>query len=165
MLILEIPNTKTDIYNYWVNILRPTHILNISQSVDFTAKSELVHFLYVLFSTKFKQYALDREFISKQVEKLNLPSSKLKILKGVNNRTIIDNTHYYYPISLTAALEVANTFEGRKILFHDETETYNLENWLINPKNYMPQKGDVILLRGQKTKMQLYVKKLIGATS
>jgi len=168
ILVLEIPNNKEKIYKYWTNILKPTQIINVNQNLLSTDKKELEHFTKVLFKTKLKKYGIDEETIAEQIQNLRLPLSKIKIMKGRNHSTIIDSTHYYYPIPLISVLEVATAMKGNKILIHDNAETKLINtltdsNWSLNPKNYTPQSNDVILIRGKKTQMDKHVKNLTGS--
>jgi UDP-N-acetylmuramoyl-tripeptide--D-alanyl-D-alanine ligase len=58
---------------------------------------------------------LSQEVIDHGLANIELPKSRLDILTGKSDTTIIDSTYNANPVSMKAALEKLGSFEGRKI--------------------------------------------------
>ncbi len=157
VLILEISRLNREVYDFWVHILNPKFIIEVPKNLDFTAKKLIPSSLLVTINDVMNYYKIEESYFYLQIEKLNLPTSRIKILKGPNKSLIIDARHYFYPTPLASVIEISSTLSGRKVIFTDEKDIENVIKlgFLINPKNFKPTKNDTIIVRGQKTKTKL----------
>ena len=166
VLILEINSTNLEVFNHWISILNPIKMVDTPKGIDLTSRPKLSQFVSACFSKKLmKKFEISVEYIESQLDKLHLPSSKIRLRAGKNNSTIVDSTYYYYPPPIISALEIAELLEGNKVIFTEfkkdmEYLVKNNLNWIVNPNEYEPSDSDVILLRLNKVHGRSYVKNL-----
>lgn len=153
-LILEVSDLDATSYNYWTKILNPKFTINIDSSIELTSKENLIPNLKKLLSELIYYFKLDNSYFENQVAKTNFPSPRINFKKGKFGEFIIDARHYYYPPALNSAIELTTNLTGRKIIYtKDKNDLEILKNsdFLINPKNIVFSKTDVVILRGIKT--------------
>lgn len=159
ILIIEISNLNREVYEFWIKVLKPKFVVKVPEK-DLTNKETLPTAVLNIINDVIKFYEIQSDYLIAQLNKINLPSSRIKLRKGENNSLIIDSRHYYFPTPLTSIFEVASAFDGRKIIFTDiEDDLKQLKNqkdkWLINPEYYSSESEDVVVVRGDKTKISL----------
>lgn len=170
ILILELNFTKADILDEWLKIIKPeTAFIVGSMPIDYSeygfrkvikisnnGAEEILGPYKIALGQLTKLFDIKEEFIDEIVQKFNLPETKIRILPGLNNSTIIDATHHYYPSNLEAALELVPEESTNNIIYTkmkpDLSVLKNIKynNWIINPDKYAPKENDIILIRGNR---------------
>jgi len=146
-LIIEIPEINRKITKFWINNLSPQYILIEGESG------------YVPKQASMKIYKNPQEILKILGIKENIkeiPQPRIRILKGMNNETIIDATSYYTPPPITAVLELVEKESfGNIILLSNSKEDKKailkmFPKALINPVNIKIHPEDIVIKRGNK---------------
>jgi len=166
-LILELDTVDLEIQKYWIDVLQPKvklitgpdqKIILANKTLTPKQLSDSLENYKDLAIRIGSYFDVDKEIAAIILEDLEFPRARIDFLKGVQGAVIVDATHYYFPISIKAVLELVAT-PDRKIIFTDNPsdlqylELVNWQNLFINPKNYSPQPDDTVILRGLKTKI------------
>ena len=171
-LILEINFVIVELLDFWMEILSPETILIVGKIPTDYSKYEFKKVVKISsigtedpmgpFKIAAKQigrfYQIEDNEIEQVLQNINLPSSKIRYFPGVNESFVIDATHYFFPIDIGSVLELIYGDEdpGRKILLtdsrHDTKAVEQRGGWLVNPKDLIPQKDDLIVIRGERVK-------------
>lgn len=152
-LVLELDAVNQRIQNYWLDVLHPTLVIDTGKITG----ENLLRKYSDLAKDVGEKFGVDPEIAEAVLSEIKFPKARIRFVPGKNEALIIDSTHYYFPVSIKSVVELASE-EQRKILIssnpHDlkYLKEGNLEDaWMVNPSRYTPEKGDLIVLRGQKT--------------
>jgi hypothetical protein len=177
-LVLELNFVDSKILDFWLKVLKPETALivgnvpldyseyEIKKVVKITrhAGKDILGPYRIAVTQLGRFYNFTPEEVEKALESFSLPQSKIRFFPGKNGTTIIDATHYYFPIALSSVLELADAQEktSRLILFSHLKADKNLvpKDALLNPKNYQPQENDIIIIRGRRDKKLVELEKL-----
>jgi len=161
LLVLELSSIHQEIQNYWIQTIKPKTTVEISY--DLPSKDYLRPFFKKAKEVA-KEFNLSKEEIKTGLNRVILPTSKIRFFKGKNRSFIVDASHYYFPAPLDSVLEIVRGLEGRKIAYAKGFEKNALKElgFRINPSKYKPKKNDVVVVRGQKMKINPVIKELIS---
>lgn len=170
VLVLELNFITDNLIREWLELTKPETILIVGGiPIDYTvykfkkiiklSSNESNNFLGP-FKIAVRQiarfYNISNDKVDETYENFSLPPSKIRFFPGKNNTTILDATHYYFPIKLEAVLEMVDPQEDRIIIFSKISQDQDLlhnKKFIHNPINYKPEKNDLIILRGEKSKV------------
>lgn len=159
-LVLEMHPINETVWNFWQELTQPFAVIKVGdfgystnvKPVEVAADAEL-ETMKQLAKRVAQIFNLDELDIDLGLETLDFPAGRIRFLKPKFRGVVIDSTYYYFPIRLESVLEVANAFEGRKVIFtNDRRDWEKLDtSWKINPPKFSPQESDVVVLRGRRT--------------
>ncbi len=165
--VLELDTVNHEIRDFWMDLLNPemTVITGDSQKIvipngEYAVKREqnLLENYKKLAIKVGEHYDIDKYISEAILDGVKFPKARINFLPGKDDSTIIDATHYYFPISIKSAMELVDPYaEEVVVLTENEHDTeYILKHFKtndvrINPENYKPRPGDFILLRGLRT--------------
>lgn len=159
-LVLEMHPINEGVWQFWQELTLPFAVVKVGEfpygsavkPVEISSDAELED-MKQLAKRVAQIFNLDELDIDLGLETLNFPAGRIRFLRPRFEGVVIDSTHYYFPIRLDSVLEVANAFEGRKIIFTNDRRDWEKLNtsWKINPVKYTPQENDVVVLRGRRT--------------
>lgn len=166
-LLIELPNTDEQTFKYWLDVTKPNKIV-ICGKIDKNLlrlipkeKQVTIDKIEIFDRNTFVSEAVkiaeslgvDRSRAESDAKEMELPKSKIRILKGLYGQVIIDSTYLYYPTPLKTIEEVAEAFPGRKAMLLDESllakEKFQSKYPLItvNEKDKL-RSFEVIIVRG-----------------
>jgi len=171
-LIFELNFFNPDILHHWLITLKPeAALITGSVPLDYSElgikkvvkiSGSLPDDLIKPFEMAAMQigrfYRLKPEQIDRSLAKFTLPISKIRIFPGINNSTIIDATHFQFPIKIDSALELVDKKDSHneKVAFtnskRDKTLLKNA-GWRVNPTKYQPKNNSIIIIRGNRKEM------------
>ncbi len=169
-LVLELNFVDGDLLDYWLKIIKPETALIVGGvPVDYGKydfeKVVKIHSMqtddilgpYKIAVTQIGRfYKINSQEIDKYMRTFSLPSSKIRYFPGENGSFIIDATHYYFPIKLEAVLDLVDYKSeeiGKYVIFTDsKKDKFHLKrsHWIVNPKNYVPERHDLVVIRGKR---------------
>lgn len=159
-LVLEMHPLNQRAWDYWQQLIQPTAVIKIGE-FSYVNRIESINLQSDASVDRMKEVAtqLAERFdiedldIELGLETLTFPAGRIRFLRAKFDGIVIDSTYYYFPIRLESVLEVANAFEGRKVIFtSDKSDWENMDaSWQVNPANYIPQRNDTVILRGKRT--------------
>jgi len=169
-LILELNFTNPELLTYWLEVLKPETALIAGQlPVDYsqfgikkvvkinqTHPDELLKPFMMAAEQIGRYYRLEPTDINLALSTFTLPTSKIRFFPGAGGSTIIDATHYYFPVQLSSVLElIGDDLEtSNRIIFttdkRDLAYLQKFPQWVINPKGHTPKQNEVFVLRGDK---------------
>jgi|GEM_PF-1896047 len=164
-LVLELKPSKTSVMAYWLSILNPEILIQLGTTVYEFTPTDFGLFRnyniddsstagYEHIATEVGNYLhMDSLDIELGLAAIRFPEARIRLLPGINSSTVVDATHYYFPLKLASVLETISTGKGRLIAFTDyelDQQLLTAENWEVNPLNFTPLKNDTVLLRGRR---------------
>jgi len=156
-LILEMPEITPKITEYWMRIINPKYIVVTEDLKDLRimGKSNIIKNMDELYQK-----------LGVKPKHPTLPEPRIKVLAGLNNSVIIDATHLYTPAPLKTVLEVGCKGEKRIYLFTNLPKDIELAKKLpkiiLNKSDLKPEKGDVIIIRGNKNEQTKLLERFIN---
>ncbi len=167
-LIIEVNLTIEKQLKKWMGILKPETLFIVGKAgfdySDFSFKkivkinAQTTDDILIPFKIGINQigkfYRIDESKIVDVFDKFELPDTKIRFLKGVNNSFIIDATQTLIPTNIDTVVELIPQEEtSRKIIiteFKTDTSALKKDGFIINPPKYSPKEGDIIILRGNR---------------
>lgn len=159
-LVLEMHPINEAVWNYWQELTLPFAVIKVGEfayqtkikTLDVGATGEIEE-MQGLAKRVAMTFNFDELDIDLGLETLTFPKGRIRFLRARFDGVVIDSTYYYFPIKLESVLEVANAFDGNKVIFTDDKRDWEgLDtSWKINPTDYVPQHNDVVVLRGRRT--------------
>jgi hypothetical protein len=168
-LVLEVNMVRKDAIEFWLSVIKPEVLVAAGNIPDGYLPSEGTKIYeadesdddilipYVQVSQKIgEHFGISESEISRAIENLSLPNSKVRFLPGANESLIIDATHYYFPQPLESVFELVEDSTNGKVIFtqnKNEIKISSDNGWQVNPENYKPKQDDAIILRGERVKV------------
>lgn len=181
-LIIELNILNKEILDHWLNILKPETLMIVGNSLIDHSNYKFKKIVKIagsgnddLFSpikmgveqiARF--YRLDPVKTQEELADIHFPESKIRMFPGVNKSMIIDGTYHYYPFDIDSVFELVDTKEEKVIVFTENKKDVSFikeknVSCLLNPKNYKPEKDDVVILRGLRGNTLSQYKNLIDS--
>ncbi len=175
-LVLEISGVEHKGQQAWLDILSPKIAVIVDKS-DGDLKLDRSTMVVRIKTGKGKEiekphlkaareigayYKIRTSVLDRITKNMKFPAARVRFLKGKNGSLIIDATHHYFPVHLMSILEIANTYEGPKILITESVTDQVLaktldDSWQVNPLDIEGKglsKEHTIVLRGERVKLQ-----------
>jgi hypothetical protein len=146
VIVLELDAVDKEIEAFWLKWLLPK--LVVQTETNITLKQARLRAVEVA-----ERFGIDAEVAEVILEDIQLPEARITVHPGENGSTVIDATHYFYPIDIRSVLEVIGEQSefSKQIIMSDsrvDFEALNHDEWLFNPIEITTGPDVLILLRG-----------------
>lgn len=172
LLVLEMQPASLMVLRYWLDITHPQFIINVSQAgvagvmLPSMKNSKVVNVRVDEQQGGLEVYAaaarevasslgLDELDVELGLETMSFPEPRLRFFAGKAGSLIVDATYYYFPIRWDSVWETVEAMGMHTVVFTSEAKDRGQisDSVLVNPPNYSPRSGDVVLLRGKRTQV------------
>jgi hypothetical protein len=164
-LILELDTVNLEVQDFWLKALKPKLVIEAGSPCKVITGTQVLKIpvdkksavpYKGLIHAVGNYLDIDSQLIDVVLESVNLAEPRIRFLKGQNSALVIDATHYYFPISLKAVLELVDLSKPTVLI---STNPHDLElfppnsNIAINPSEIVTSPVSTIILRGQRAKV------------
>lgn len=160
-LILEMSPANSQTLSYWLDMANPNLVIICGETpVEFPA------YKYEAFELKEssiegiknkalevgKMFGVKPESARESLKAINFYPTRIRFFPGKNGKFIVDATHYYYPIKLTAVIELVESLPGNKLIITEENVESLPENFELSSSKDLAMIEDypVIIVRGRR---------------
>lgn len=195
ILVLEISDVKKEIVEFWLKTIQPvvliicekttldpevsrgSHLRGVKpwtprewvRTIDEKDKGLKSYFRAA--REVGKQFGISEKEAEEGLKNFEIPQARIRVLRGKGDRVIIDSSYHYSPPPLKSVLELADQFEGKKLLITDysrDKETGDKRYELLDLKDkslilrLSTLNPNLIILRGRKKRTRKLLEVLTG---